>query len=91
MDQKLDVNQVLSLMQEDLDIAPKGWADEIIAEDDQGNKYTPNQIVQEVKNQTPFGLDYASSWMKRREMVLTVQDLLGHKRPESSQKKSDLN
>lgn len=73
MNQEIDIDKVLTLMQVDLDAAPSGWADEIITEDDDGTTYTPNQVFQQVKDRTEFGLAYAKRWLVRHQMLNQLQ------------------
>jgi hypothetical protein len=66
---------VLLLMQKDVDTAPKGWVDQPISVDDQGNGLTPPQVMQQVKDGTDWGNRYARTWLDRYRLYQTLDDL----------------
>jgi hypothetical protein len=60
---------VLTLMQEDVDIAPPGWADTTVVEDDNKRLLTPKQVMEEVRNATEWGTKYAETWLSHYHMM----------------------
>lgn len=66
---------ILILMQMDIDNAPKGWVDQPITTDDQGNELTPLQVMQQVKDGTDWGNQYAESWLIRYRLYQTMDRL----------------
>lgn len=60
--------EAIAMMEEDIRIAPKGWADETIF-NEQGRDWTPNQVLEEVRASTPFGLDFVKTYLDNRAML----------------------
>lgn len=52
----------IALMENDIKIAPPGWADEVIYDED-GMKFTPNQVLDEVKRGTDFGNRFVTIYL----------------------------
>lgn len=73
--------EILALMQKDLDAAAAQvpeWANtEKIAQDDDGNELTPNQVFQQVKDGTTFGDQYARAWLARHNINAKLTELQG--------------
>lgn len=71
--------RILALMQKDIEEAGKlmpEWLNEPCTEDDV-REYTPLQIMDEVKNATPVGNEYAEKWLARHNMLETFDQLVG--------------
>jgi hypothetical protein len=70
---------VLTLMLKDLEMARTqlpGWADEPLISNDNGDKLTPNQLYQEVKDETDFGNRYAAQWLTNHRLVEMMHQIL---------------
>lgn len=83
--------QVVELMQKDIEFMNKkrpGWSDKPVIEKDASITLTPNQVVQEVKDGTEFGVSYAQVWMDfytlRASGGLTIGDFIDHPEEVSS-------
>jgi hypothetical protein len=64
---------IIRLMEEDLKIAPAGWADEVIFRDGD-QRWTPNKIMSEVRAETKFGLRYMKVYYTNHKLL---EGLLG--------------
>lgn len=64
---------IVQLMEADLQVAPVGWADEVIFSDDK-SEWTPNMIMKEVRAETPFGLRYMRMYYSNHKLL---EGLLG--------------
>jgi hypothetical protein len=69
---------VLTLMLKDLELARielPGWADKPLITNDDGDKLTPNQLYQEVKDDTDFGNRYAQQFLVNHRMMESLYQL----------------
>lgn len=70
---------VLTLMLKDLEMARTelpGWEDEPLIPNDDGDKLTPNQLYQEVKNDTDFGNRYAKQFLENHRLMERIYQVL---------------
>lgn len=69
----IERHDAISMMEEDIKAAPAGWADEVIF-NEEGQSWTPNQVLDEVRRRTDFGNRFVATYLANHRML---EKLLG--------------
>ncbi len=69
----LDRSNALAMMEADIKSAPAGWGDDVIF-NEEGQSWTPNQVLDEVKRGTDFGNRFVETYLSNHRML---EGLLG--------------
>lgn len=69
----LDRHNAIAMMEADIKSAPAGWDNEVIF-NEEGQSWTPNQVLDEVKRGTDFGNRFVQTYLANHRML---EGLLG--------------